>query len=163
MDHVNNTFWYVEDKLLVRWGRFFYIVLHVLRYSEDTWRGTYNRIIGQWYVVHGLQMSELDRSKKGDILRENYRGEWSRFQDDKFVPTFHWIFGLRDANPLELLFHAFVSPMIRGVERGENFNWYNGSDFSRTIFYTPSRYTIGRTWVFNIDTTVVYGDDWFPA
>jgi hypothetical protein len=35
MDHVNNTFLYVEDELLVRWGLCFYIELHVLRYSED--------------------------------------------------------------------------------------------------------------------------------
>ena len=49
------------------------------------------------------------------ILLENYLGEWSRFQDDRFVPTFHRIFGLRDANLLELLFHVFVLPMISAI------------------------------------------------
>jgi hypothetical protein len=64
MDHVNNTVLYVEDKLLVRWGLYSYSVLHVLRYFEDMRRGIYNRIIEHWYVVHELQMSELDKRKK---------------------------------------------------------------------------------------------------
>jgi hypothetical protein len=66
-------------------------------------------------------MSELDRRTRG-ILRENYPEEWSRFQDDRVVLTFHKIFGLRDANLLELLFHVFVLPMISGDWKGEDFN-----------------------------------------
>ena len=114
MDHVNNTFSCVEDKLLVRWGRYFYIPSHFLRYSEDMRRGIYSRIIGQWYVAHELRMSELDRRRRG-LPREMYREGGNIFQDDRFVLTFHWIFGLRDANLLELLFDVFVLPMISGI------------------------------------------------
>jgi hypothetical protein len=53
------------------------------------------------------------------ILRETHRREWRRFQDDIFVLTFHRIFGLRDANLLEFLFHVFVLPTINEDWEGQ--------------------------------------------
>jgi hypothetical protein len=64
-------FLYVADALLVHWGRFSYTVLHVSQYCEDTIREIYNRINGQWYVVHESQMSnELATKERGKYFKK---------------------------------------------------------------------------------------------
>jgi hypothetical protein len=66
---------------------------------------------------------KLDGEECGGLqLRENYQEKQSRILVDKFVLTFHRIFGPHDANLPEFLFRVSVLPGISGIGEGKDFN-----------------------------------------
>lgn len=164
-DQQDNTSLYVGDERLARLALYLYILLRVWRHCEDTKWGICNRIsVLQCDVRESRTPVQLERIK-GNAPRDSYLMRWNRFRDDRFVPTFHWIFGLRDANPLESLFDFCVWPLISySFDDGIYFNWDNRSDFTRMMSVdSPFCGAITRTWIRNDNAAVIHrGDGFFP-